>query len=146
MIPILAALVIGAAAPRTSPSPPPTILRERVSPVCSTLHQLVIPLAQMNLKDKPVIDAIRGARVQLAKYSGTRLGDGVFLYNSRIDMLYMKVLANLTDMDQYLDQVLSRVPARNQRQGRRVTAARAKCDGSRAAAGQRESCGLRGSG
>jgi len=102
MIAILAALVIGAAAPRPSPSPPPTILRERVSPVCSTLHQLVIPLAQMNLKDKPVINAIHAAGVQLGKYRGTRLGDGVFLYSSRIDMLYTKVLENLTEMDRYL--------------------------------------------
>jgi len=83
-------------------TPPPTIIRERVSPVCSTLHQLVIPLAQMNLKDKPIMDAIRAARLQLSKYRGTRLGDGLFLYNSRIDMLYTNVLANLTAMDQYL--------------------------------------------
>ncbi len=99
MIAVLAAVVLAAAA---APTPPPTIIRERVSPVCSTLHQLVIPLAQMNVKNKPVISAIRGARIQLDKYRGTRLADGVFLYNARIDMLYMKVLENLTEMDQQL--------------------------------------------
>ncbi len=98
MIALLGSVVLAAA----TAAPPPTIIRERVSPVCSTLHQLVIPLAQMNIKDKPVIDAIRGARIQLDKYRGTVLGDGLFLYNSRIDMLYMKVLANITEMDQYL--------------------------------------------
>jgi len=98
VIALIAPLVLAAAAA----SPPPTIIRERVSPVCSTLHQLVIPLAQMNVKNKPIMDAIRSARLQLMKYSGTRLGDGLFLYNSRIDMLYTSVLGNLTAMDQYL--------------------------------------------
>ncbi len=103
MIAVLAAaLVLAAVAPTAAPTPPPTILRERVSPVCSTLHQLVIPLAQMNVKDRPVISAIRAARVELGKYRGTRLGDGVMLYSARIDMLYMKVLENLTEMDQAL--------------------------------------------
>jgi len=98
VIALLASVVLAAA----TATPPPTIIRERVSPVCSALHQLVIPLAQMNIKDKPVIAAIRAARLQLGKYRGTLLGDGLFLYNSRIDMLYTNVLANLTDMDQYL--------------------------------------------
>src|SRR5438552_9327263 len=85
-----------------TPSPPPTIIHERVSPVCTTLHQLVIPLAQMNVKNKPVRDAIGAARLQLIKYRGTRLGDGIMMYNARIDMLYMKVLENLTEMDRQL--------------------------------------------
>ena len=98
---LLSFAIAVAATPAPSP-PPPTILHERVSPVCSTLHQLVIPLAQMNIKNKPIREAISAARLQLIKYRGTRLGDGIMMYNAHIDMLYTGVLQNLTDMDQQL--------------------------------------------
>lgn len=98
---LLSLTIAAAATPAPSPAPP-TILHERVSPVCSMLHQLVLPLAEMNLRDRPVMDAIRAARSNLAKSQKTRLGDGVILYASRIDMLHMAILQNLTDFDQLL--------------------------------------------
>jgi hypothetical protein len=98
VIALLGSLVLAAA----TASPPPTIIRERVSPVCSTLHQLVLPLAEMNLKDKPIMDAIRVARSNLSKSRNTRLGDGAFLYASRLDTLHMAILQQLTDFDQLL--------------------------------------------
>lgn len=103
----LLSFAIAAATP--SP-PPPTILHERVSPVCSTLHQLVLPLAQMNIENKPVREAINVARRRLQKYQGTRLRDGVMMYAAQIDQLYTQVLGNLTKMDQQLNASYQKYP------------------------------------
>jgi len=101
MIAWLLGYAIAGATPAPA-TPPPTILHERVSPVCSTLHQLVLPLAAMNVQNKPVREAINVARHRLENYSNTRLRDGVMMYAAQIDMLYTQVLENLTKMDQQL--------------------------------------------
>jgi hypothetical protein len=81
------------------PSPPPTIIRERVSPVCSALHQLVIPLAQMNVKNKALTDKIKLNYAQIQKYMATRLGDGVFLRVAQNDQLATNLLTNIHEVE-----------------------------------------------
>lgn len=107
MIVLAAAFVLAAAA---APTPPPTIIRERVSPVCSTLHQLEVPFAQMNVKNKPIMQAIHALQTKLAKARNSRLGDGVFLYASQMDMLYTGILQNLTDVDRQLRKSYAAYP------------------------------------
>lgn len=80
-------------------SPPPTIIRERVSPVCSALHQLVIPLAQMNIKNKALTDKIKINYAQIQKYMATRLGDGVFLRVAQNDQLATNLLTNIHEVE-----------------------------------------------
>ncbi|HET9393912.1 MAG TPA: hypothetical protein VFO29_10410 [Candidatus Rubrimentiphilum sp.] len=95
----LLSVVIAAA----TPSPlPPTILHERVSPVCSTLHQLVIPLAQMNIKNRALTDQIKSNYLEIQKYRNTKLGDGVFLRLAQSDMIATNMLANIADMETQL--------------------------------------------
>lgn len=96
MIAVLAAVVLAAAA---APTPPPTIILERVSPVCSTLHQLVIPLAQMNIKNHALTDKIKANNVLIRKYANTRLGDGVLLRVAQNDMLSTNLLTNIHDVE-----------------------------------------------
>ncbi|HEX5274775.1 MAG TPA: hypothetical protein VFW34_05810 [Candidatus Rubrimentiphilum sp.] len=98
MIALLGSVVLAAAAA----SPPPTILRERVSPVCSTLHQLVIPLAQMNIKNRALTDKITLNYDLIRKYQDTRLGDGVFLRVAQNDMLATNLLTNIHDVEKQL--------------------------------------------
>lgn len=86
-------------------TPPPTIIRERVSPVCSTLHQVVIPLAQMNVKNKALTDKITINYALIQKYMATRLGDGVFLRVAQNDQLATNLLGNIHDVE--LDLVKS---------------------------------------
>ena len=83
-------------------SPPPTIIRERVSPVCSTLHQLVIPLAQMNVKNRALTGAIKINYALIQKYMATRLGDGVFLRVAQNDQLATNLLSNITEVEKDL--------------------------------------------
>jgi hypothetical protein len=88
MLPVVLALVV-AATPSPKPYPvflpPPTIIQERVSPVCSTLHKVVLPLARMQEQYRTATAAIRQDELQLAKYSKTKLQDGVQLYAAKID-------------------------------------------------------------
>ena len=88
-----------AVAATPAPSPPPTIIHERVSPVCSTLHQLVIPLAQMNIKNRALTDKIKINYAEIQKYRNTRLGDGVFMLMSQNDMLSTNLLTNIHDVE-----------------------------------------------
>lgn len=90
-----------AAAATPAPSPP-TILHERVSPVCSTLHQLVIPLAQMNIKNRVLTDQIKSNYLEIQKYRNTKLGDGIFMRLAQNDMFATNMLANIADVEKQL--------------------------------------------
>jgi hypothetical protein len=87
MLPLIIALVAATPSPKPYPvfQPPPTIIQERVSPVCSTLHKVVLPLARMQGQYRTATAAIRQDELQLAKYSKTKLQDGVQLYAAKID-------------------------------------------------------------
>ena len=98
MIALLAPLLLAAA----TATPPPTILRERVSPVCTALHQLVVPLAQMNIKNRALTGEIRRNDGLIWKYQDTLLKDGVFLRVAQNDMLATNLLSNIPDVEQQL--------------------------------------------
>ena len=98
MIAFLGSVVLAAA----TAAPPPTIIRERVSPVCTALHQLVIPLAQMNIKNRALTDKIKVNYDLIRKYQDTRLGDGVFLRVAQNDMLSTNLLANIHEVEKQL--------------------------------------------
>jgi hypothetical protein len=98
VITLLGSLVLAA----VTATPPPTILRERVSPVCSTLHQLVIPLAQMNIKNRALTDKIKVNYALIRKYQDTLLGDGVFLRVAQNDMLSTNLLTNIHEVEKQL--------------------------------------------
>jgi hypothetical protein len=95
---LLSFAIAVAATPAPSP-PPPTILHERVSPVCSTLHQLVIPLAQMNIKNRVLTDKIKSNYLEIQKYRNTKLGDGIFLRMAQNDMFATNMLGNIYDVE-----------------------------------------------
>ncbi len=67
--------------------------------MCSTLHQLVIPLAQMNVKNRALTDKIKINYAEIQKYRNTRLGDGVFLRMAQNDMLSTNLLTNIHDVE-----------------------------------------------
>jgi len=117
MIALLGSVVLAAA----SATPPPTIIRERVSPVCSTLHQLAIPLAQMNIKNRPILQNVRTLQYKLAQARRTRLGDGVFLYASQIDQAFSNIIQNINEVDRALLKSYAAYP---QGQNRKVDALR----------------------
>jgi hypothetical protein len=98
VIALLGAVILAAA----TASPPPTIIRERVSPVCSTLHQLVIPLAQMNIKNRALTDKIKNNYDLIRYYQDTRLGDGVLLRVAQNDMLATNLLTNIHEVEKQL--------------------------------------------
>jgi hypothetical protein len=106
VIALLGALVLAA----VTATPPPTIIRERVSPVCSTLHQLVIPLAQMNIKNRALTDKIKFNYGLIRKYQNTYLGDGVFLRVAQNDMLSTNLLTNIHEVEQQLLKSYSAYP------------------------------------
>jgi hypothetical protein len=91
-------------------TPPPTIIRERVSPVCTALHQLVVPLAQMNIKNRALTDKITFNCGLIRKYQNTYLGDGVFLRVAQNDMLSTNLLTNIHEVEQQLLKSYSAYP------------------------------------
>jgi hypothetical protein len=105
MLSILLA-VVAAATPAPGPVfiPPPTIIHEKVSPVCSTLHNVVLPLARMQAQYRTDTAAIQQDERQLAKYSKTKLQDGVQLYASKIDQLSTNLIANIHQIELLLQQ------------------------------------------
>ncbi len=107
MLPIIFA-VIAAATPTPAPLPvflpPPTIIHERVSPVCSTLHNIVLPLARMQTQYRDTTARIRDDERQLAKYSRTKLQDGVQLYAAKIDQESTNLIGAIHEMEVLLDQ------------------------------------------
>ncbi len=117
MIALIGSLVLAA----VTATPPPTIIRERVSPVCSTLHQLVVPLAQMNIKNRALTDRIKFNYDLIRKYQDTRLGDGVFLRVAQNDMLSTNLLTNIHEVDK---QLLKSYQAYPQGTNRKVDALR----------------------
>ena len=98
MIAFLGSVVLAAA----TATPPPTIIRERVSPVCTALHQLVVPLAQMNIKNRALTGAIRSNEVLIRKYQDTYLHDGVMIRVAQNDMLATNLLSNIHDVENQL--------------------------------------------
>ena len=107
MIAFVLALV-AAATPSPKPypvfQPPPTIIQERVSPVCSTLHKVVLPLARMQNQYRTSTAAIRQDELQLAKYSKTELQDGVQLYASKIDQESTNLIGAIHQIEELLQE------------------------------------------
>ncbi len=106
MIALLGSVVLAAA----TATPPPTIIRERVSPVCSTLHQLVVPLAKMYIKDKPIMAGIVAAQSRFAANGRTYLRDGQFLYAAKVDMLYTSIFQNFDEIYSDLNKSYAAYP------------------------------------
>lgn len=98
MIALLGSVMLAAA----TASPPPTIIRERVSPVCTALHQLVVPLAQMNIKNRALTGKIKNNYDLIRYYQNTYLGDGVFLRVAQNDMLSTNLLTNIHEVEKQL--------------------------------------------
>jgi hypothetical protein len=98
---------VAAATPSPKPypvfEPPPTIIQERVSPVCSTLHKVVLPLARMQGQYRTSVAAIKQDDLQLAKYSKTKLQDGVQLYASKIDQESTNLIGAIHQIEQLLE-------------------------------------------
>lgn len=106
--------VIAAATPTPAPLPvfvpPPTIIHEKVSPVCSTLHNVVLPLARMQNQYRDSTAQIREDEFQLAKYSKTKLQDGVQLYASKIDQTSTNLIASIHQIEELLAQSYAAYP------------------------------------
>ncbi|HET9393911.1 MAG TPA: hypothetical protein VFO29_10405 [Candidatus Rubrimentiphilum sp.] len=112
-LPIVLAVVI-AATPTPAPlpvfQPPPTIIHEKVSPVCSTLHNVVLPLARMQAQYRTLTAQIQDDERQLAKYSKTKLQDGVQLYASKIDQASTNLIAAINQVEILLQQSYAAYP------------------------------------
>lgn len=108
MIPLVLVLALVAATPSPKPypvfQPPPTIIQERVSPVCSTLHKVVLPLARMQDQYRASTAAIKQDELQLAKYSKTKLQDGVQLYASKIDQESTNLIGAIHQIEELLQE------------------------------------------
>jgi hypothetical protein len=113
MLPFVLA-VVAAATPSPKPYPvflpPPTIIQERVSPVCSTLHKVVLPLARMQGQYRTGTAAIRQDELQLAKYSKTKLQDGVQLYASKIDQESTNLIGAIHQIEELLQASYAAYP------------------------------------
>lgn len=113
VVPIVLAVVV-AATPSPAPfpvfQPPPTIIHEKVSPVCSTLHNVVLPLARMQAQYRTLTAQIQGDERQLAKYSKTKLQDGVQLYASKIDQASTNLIAAINQVEILLQQSYAAYP------------------------------------
>lgn len=113
VVPILLAVVV-AATPTPAPfpvfQPPPTIIHEKVSPVCSTLHNVVLPLARMQATYNTLTAQIQDDERQLAKYSKTKLQDGVQLYASKIDQASTNLIAAINQVEILLQQSYAAYP------------------------------------
>ena len=112
-LPIVLAVVV-AATPTPAPfpvfQPPPTIIHEKVSPVCSTLHNVVLPLARMQAQYRTLTAQIQDDERQLAKYSKTKLQDGVQLYASKIDQASTNLIAAINQVEILLQQSYAAYP------------------------------------
>ena len=112
-LPIVLAVVV-AATPTPAPfpvfQPPPTIIHEKVSPVCSTLHNVVLPLARMQAQYRTLTAQIQADERQLAKYSKTKLQDGVQLYASKIDQASTNLIAAINQVEILLQQSYAAYP------------------------------------
>ena len=112
MLKIVLAAVL-AATPTPAPPvflPPPTIIHERVSPVCSTLHNVVLPLARMQTTYRDTTARIRTDERQLAQYSKTKLQDGVQLYAAKIDQESTNLIAAIHQIEVLLQQSYALYP------------------------------------
>jgi len=113
VIAIVLAVVV-AATPTPAPfpvfQPPPTIIHEKVSPVCSTLHNVVLPLARMQAQYRSLTAQIQEDERQLAKYSKTKLQDGVQLYASKIDQASTNLIAAINQIEILLQQSYEAYP------------------------------------
>lgn len=116
MFPALALLIAVAAKPTPKPAqlpvflPPPTIIHEKVSPVCSTLHNVVLPLARMQGQYRSSTAEIQQDIRQLAKYSKTKLQDGVQLYASKIDQTSTNLIGAIHQMEILLQESYAAYP------------------------------------
>lgn len=108
MIALLGPLLLAAATATPSPppypvfKPPPTIIQERVSPVCSTLHSVVLPLARMQTQYRKSTAEIRKDELQFVKYSKTKLQDGMQLYAAKIDQESTNLIGAIHQMEETL--------------------------------------------
>ncbi len=106
--------VVAAATPSPKPypvfMPPPTIIQERVSPVCSTLHKVVLPLARMQAQYRHSVAEIKKDELQLAKYSKTKLQDGVDLYAGKIDQESTNLIGAIHGIEQLLQESYASYP------------------------------------
>ena len=113
MLPFILA-VVAAATPSPKPYPvflpPPTIIQEHVSPVCSTLHKVVLPLARMQNQYRTATAAIRQDELQLAKYSKTKLQDGVQLYAAKIDQESTNLIGAIHEIEKLLQESYALYP------------------------------------
>ena len=113
VLPIVLAVIV-AATPTPAPfpvfQPPPTIIHERVSPVCSTLHNVVLPLARMQAQYRSLTAQIQNDERQLAKYSKTKLQDGVQLYAAKIDQASTNLIAAVNQIEVLLQQSYAAYP------------------------------------
>jgi len=110
---ILLAAVVAAATPTPAPPvflPPPTIIHEKVSPVCSTLHNVVLPLARMQTTYRDTTARIRADERQLAQYSKTKLQDGVQLYAAKIDQESTNLIGAIHQIEVLLQQSYALYP------------------------------------
>ncbi len=107
MFPVVLSVIL-AAMPTPAPLPvflpPPTIIHERVSPVCSTLHNVVLPLARMQSVYRDTTARIKKDERLLAKYSHTKLQDGVLLYASKIDQESTNLIGAIHQIEVLLQQ------------------------------------------
>ena len=107
VLPVILSVLV-AATPTPAPLPvflpPPTIIHERVSPVCSTLRNVVLPLARMQTQYRDASARIRDDERQLAKYSRTKLQDGVQLYAAKIDQESTNLIGAIHQMEVLLDE------------------------------------------
>ncbi len=103
---VLALAVAATPSPKPYPvfQPPPTIIQEHVSPVCSTLHKVVLPLARMQSQYRASTTAIKQDELQLAKYSKTKLQDGVQLYASKIDQESTNLIGAIHQIEELLQE------------------------------------------
>ena len=113
MLPFLLA-VVAAATPSPAPLPvflpPPTIIHEKVSPVCSTLHNVVLPLARMQEQYRTSTAEIQRDERQLAQYSKTKLQDGVQLYATKIDQTSTNLIGSIHRIEELLQQSYALYP------------------------------------
>lgn len=113
MLPFLLA-VAAAATPSPAPLPvflpPPTIIHEKVSPVCSTLHNVVLPLARMQNQYRASTAEIQKDERQLAQYSKTKLQDGVQLYASKIDQTSTNLIGSIHQIEELLQESYTLYP------------------------------------
>ena len=103
---VLALVTAATPSPKPYPvfQPPPTIIQERVSPVCSTLHKVVLPLARMQNQYRTSVAAIKQDELQLAKYSKTKLQDGVQLYAAKIDQESTNLIGAIHQIEELLQE------------------------------------------